>query len=620
MKSTKLIATLLALVMVLSCMLMACSVADESSSSDASTAAPEQSGSSENDETTAPTGGDDATTAPTGGDDATTAPGDGGNGEPEQPEYDPNTLAITVDPDYIDFPAGDEDSSVLLLGVSANIPGVEVRVDMTQGDGMTFDPNVKNTYTIYYTATYFGVTVSATRTIDVLEALPRIVVEAQKSGDVTKWPDTYFNYLNKEYHNLTEAPADILPAQSGVFHNTSENPITLSVAGTYGVAFICDENGKVIEGRDGPNSYLVNEAHPVRGNGCPTELPDDGGKVADNFAKNLLIPAGGFAVVHQQAYYGGVANADADGRNFINYSVINKYGNLVSIYMQDDKANPKTEYLDQKPSVSGDTVDVTVKQNTAFDLNAMIWNNLTITDDNGTFDLSDDVTYGVGEHGLSVEVLDNGGFNIANVGTYTVSLKVTDANGNEHTFDRKVVVTAEDLITLTFCGQTWQLGESKVGINKQLNTTTKDNAYDILVYDKANIGYLSTSVLKVPGHAVYLRVNQYGEVVEIYDAPNGGRYTLPSDADKWGVHKAEEWKGNDVPVQVQNAAVNSLADGDILVVAVCDNACNSNINSHSSGDLIKTFLAARSQKDQSKWVLTMTGMTFATKPVDSEGE
>ena len=164
----------------------------------------------------------------------------------------------------------------------------------------------------------------------------------------------------------------------------------------------------------------MNADNPDRLSG-PTEITIDGERkpVPEVFAQQMVIPAGGYAVVIQ-AGYAGTGGADHDGRGFMNYNVIYAYGDVVRLVWA-DSGEALTPYVDQGPVISGHTTVVLATAGDAdFLLDEAVLAGVTAKDDNGTFTPDDDVT------DVAVTIKDTGGFDISTAGDYTVTLSATD--------------------------------------------------------------------------------------------------------------------------------------------------------------------------------------------------
>ena len=399
------------------------------------------------------------------------------------------TPVITVNPETLEINAGDDID--LKFGVTVTDSGdEEVRLWIADDDG--FDAEVEGTYTITYTAVNkYGNEATATRTVIVNKALSALSLEVQKNllGE-SKWQGTVLSFKNKEFITLNASAT--LDKQSGVFYNASSSEITLTVSNSdYAVVAIIDANGVVIEGRDGANNKLLNAANPNRGNS--TASLTNINKVADD----MKIPAGGYAIVVQNGYAG--TTVDSDGRGFMNYNVIGTYGNVVRLVWADSQ-EVLTPYVDQAPVISGN--DTTVYAGSGdFDLSKDVLVGVSAKDDNGTFDPSDDTA-------VEVTIVNDGGFDIAVEGKYTITLSATDGT-NTTTVTRLVEVTT-NAVEIVINGNTHTTVESLVAIDKNLTVLGK---YNFVLYTpnyKGSLNWTNT-------WGVAIIINQYGEVVRVYD-------------------------------------------------------------------------------------------------------
>ena len=504
----------------------------------------------------------------------TTPPAAGQTTPPATEETTPeeSTLSISVVPQALEIHAGDEID--LMFGVTVN---GEATLFIEDDDG--FDAEVEGTYTITYTAvTANGQTATATRTVTVLKALSALTLEvrANRLGE-NKWQGNLLSFKNKEFVTLNgnyTAEAAI----SGVFYNASNAAITVSIPGGYGVAAVIDANGFVLEGRDGANTKLVNQANPDRAASSATSIEIDGETVtvASAFAKNLTVPAGGYAIVVQNGYCG--TTVDSDGRGFMNYNVIYQYGNVVRLLWADNQ-EVLTPYVNQAPVITGHNNKVLANLTDAdFDLLTAIIGGLTILDDNGTFDPSDDTA-------VEVTVANNGGFDINVAGSYTVTLTATD--GTLTTTVTRVVEVVDNLVKVTIGDKSYDLLPDKIAVDQDLTVL---GSYLFVLYTPAYEGALNWS----NGWGEAFILNQYGQIVRIYDGANGKYY----DADnKAGVVDAAKCTAADYLKQ----AFASRQEGEYLIVAP----------NGTAGNLTRAFfLSNRTIGAQ----MTIPGVTFPEAP------
>ncbi len=430
------------------------------------------------------------------------------------PDPTPNetTPAISVNPPALEINAGDEID--LMFGVTVTDEGdPDVRVIISDDDG--FDAEVVGTYTITYTAqNKYGKTATGTRTVTVLEALSALSLEvrANRLGE-TKWQGNILSFKNSEFVTINANYVSEV-AISGVFYNASSSELTVNIAGQYAVTAVIDANGFVLEGRDGANGRLVNQANPDRTSSTATtiQVGDETVSVVSAAAKNLVVPAGGYAIVVQNGYCG--TTVDSDGRGFMNYNVIYQYGNVVRLVWA-DSAEVITPYVDQAPVITGHGNKVLANlADGEFVLADAIAAGLTVTDDNGTFDPSDDVK-------LTVSVTNDGGFNINAVGSYTVTVAATD--GEHTTTVTRVVDVVDNLVSVKVNDNAYSLLPDKIAIDEDLS---KLGSYLFVVYTPSYTGTLNWT----EGWGVAFILNEYGQIVRIYDGANGKYY----DADNLG--------------------------------------------------------------------------------------
>ena len=420
-------------------------------------------------------------------------------------EPEPEAPVITVNPLSVEIHAGEEVE--LLFGVSAT-DKVDGTLNVIVLDDDDFDNETPGTYTITYKAVNSaGVTATATRTIVVGQALSQLALEVRenKLGE-QKWQGKLLNFKNELFVEVTEDQE--IAKKSGVFYNSTNGSVTITVEGGYGVAAVLDQNGKVIEGRDGANSKLVNQANPTRAGSTVTKLDADT-TVASAFARDLVIPAKGYAVVIQANYAG--TTADSDGRGFMNYNVIYEYGNVVKLYWVDSE-EVITPYVNQAPTVSGNT-KVTVVENNTDDIEAKVKQGLVVKDDNGTFALADDVTI------TEVTIKSNGGYNAAVIGEYTFTLTATDGTLTTE-FTRVVEVIADaNKLSVTVGNNKFDTVKDAVAINQDL---TGIGNYSFIIYTPA---YEGEELEYTNGYGEAFLLDEYGTIVLIFDGANGRKFT-----------------------------------------------------------------------------------------------
>ena len=455
------------------------------------------------------------------------------------------TPVISVVPPVVEINAGDEID--LMFGVTVTDEGDEdVRLIIKDNDG--FDADEEGTYTITYLAkNKFGKEATATRTVIVNKALSALSLESQKNllGE-SKWQGTIISFKNAEYVVLNANAT--LDKQSGVFYNASANEIKLTVSNSdYAVVAVINANGVVIEGRDGANNKLVNAANPNRGNS--SAKLENINRVADD----ITIPAGGYAIVVQSGYAG--STVDSDGRGFMNYNVIGTYGNVVRLVWA-DSAEVLTPYVDQAPVISGNNTEIVAGN--GFDLNTGILAGVTANDDNGTFDPSDDVT-------VEITVTNDGGFNIGVEGTYTITLSATDGT-HTTTATRKVQVTANS-VEVVINGNVHTTVDNLIAVDKNLTIL---GSYLFIVYTPDYNKGLNWS----NGWGEAFIINQYGEVVRIYDGANAKYYDLENPA---GISDASKCTAAGYLTE----AFNSRQEGEYLLIAP-----------NGNGNVSRSFLLA----------------------------
>lgn len=472
------------------------------------------------------------------------------SGSDEVTEY--SSPVITVTPEVVEIYQGGEVE--LLFGVEVSDEyDAELTATIQDDDG--FDVDVVGEYTITYVATNSkGKSSTATRTIKVLAPLAQLVLEAQKAID-TKWADgAYLKFAHDDFITLTE-DTTYTSYMDGVFYNASDETIVVDVPGGGGQAAIVTANGIVIEGRDGSNGRLMNAENPQRVGSTATTFTynNESYSVANDFARYMQIPAKGYAVVVTVDMF-GTGGFDYDGRSFINKNVLYQYGTAVSLYWADDVENPLTTYVDRGPTVTPPSkIELATNSATVEEINAKVLEGLTITDDNGTFNLSDDVT-----SGFRAEIVSNGDINVAQAGTYIYKLEVEDGQGNVTEFTRVVELVDAAMADLYIGESKFTCIADKISIDQEVSATTAGaGTYAFLVYTPAYKGDVS-----INGWGIAIVLDKNYKVARIYDGA-WNRYfdamQLANDATVTATKLGQGTYAND--------AFKSLSDGETLIVA-----------------------------------------------------
>ena len=493
-------------------------------------------------------------------------------------------LEISVVPAEVEFFAGDE--FTILMGVTANLADAKVRVSDDGG----FDAETPGTYTITYEATLGDQKVTGTRTVIVKEALSDLTLQVVKNNMTAgKWEGVFMNFKNAQYYALTENFTSE-EALTGVFHNTSDSDIVVTVGGKMGEAAIIDANGVVIEGRDGANGRLVNAENPVRVS-APTgaTLTIDGEEVvlAENFAKVMTVPAGGYAIVVQTGAFG--SGFDFDGRGFICQSVIHQYGNVIRLFWADTEED-LTTYVNQKPAVSGNNKVLAVLGDPAFNLEEAVLAGLKATDDNGTFLADDDVTI------ETFTVVDNGGFDINQPGEYTVKLSVTDGELTTE-FTRVVEVKGDGVGTLKVGENVFYVDMTRVKFNEEV---TKAGNIAFLIFTKEFTGALLEN-----GWGIAFVMDEYGQLVRIYDGASATYYDAENPT---GVKDS----GKVTSANYMKEAFASLQEGETLLVAI-----NNGDNLHRSFATNNKVIGAQVSGLDMEFKTTSTIITIGDKTFEA---
>lgn len=523
------------------------------------------------------------------------------NPNPENPD-DPKVHTapvITVNPKEMEIYAGEEID--LLFGVSAvDDEGNKVNVTIKDSNDIDESNPEEGVYTITYEATAFELTSTATRKITVLKELAPITLQARTEWEKPgKWEKgSTINFKHSNYYEVdedTDFPEESAKRISGVWHNTSDHEIVVSVGAKGsggGCTAILDAHGVLVEGRDGANGKLINAENPLRATSSASKFTynDEEYTVANNHAQKMRIPAGGFAIVVQSSYLG--TDADSDGRAFMNYNVINEYGNVFRLYWSDaEEGEYLTEYVNQAPTVSGLTDVFVVPGDKNFDLAKAVKDGVKVSDDNGTFDMADDVTLPAD----SIQVLNADEFDIDTEGDYIIRLSVSDGKLTTE-FTRKVKVVGEEYVTKVelASGDVVTVLKTNVAVDQDL-TKIGTNAFIIYTYDykseHAELGFSN-------GYGTAYIIDRYGKIARVYDGANG-RYSDATVKDKTGVVNSSLYA---------KQAYDSLQEGEIVVIAPHDGGANS-----APGGSRNIFMQLRNRTAIGT-DFKITGFTFEEKP------
>lgn len=441
-----------------------------------------------------------------------------------------------------------EDEINLLVGITV-ADDYDSDLKATIADDGGFDANTVGTYTVKYKATNSkGETTEITRTVKVVKAPSALVLKAEKAID-SNWTDGVIMKFSHDLFYTLTADATYEDYKNGVFYNASESSVVLSIAGGGGEAAILTKNGMVIEGRDGANGALMNIDHPQRVDSTAKSFVYDDVEysVANDTYKYMTIPAGGFAVVVTTGMMG--QGFDYDGRSFINKNVIYQYGTSVQLYWEDEPETILTPYADKAPIVRNCPALTVALGTTEADMRALAVSGISVSDDNGTFDVSDDIT------NLQINIENIGGYNGDQSGEYTVDMNVSDANGNITRFTRKVIV-ADNVTNVS-------IGSAKTGIEniviKQNVTVADYTKVDFVIYTKEFTGTVADSAY---GQAFVID-DASSKIVRIYDGANAKYYDAENTSGVAG-------SSLETPLTQQNfitLAFASLGDGETLVIA-----------------------------------------------------
>lgn len=455
----------------------------------------------------------------------------------EEPPAEASAPVIKVVPAEMEITRGTSEEEIdFLFGVTVEDKyDKDLRAIVSDDGG--FDAEVEGEYTVTYTATNSkNKSASATRKYTVVAPPPSLILQVQKENDAANWVDKYghtsalMTFPNEEYYEIDKDTA-YTESKKGVFHNKSTSPIIVSVPGSHGQAAVLNSAGAVVEARDGSNGRLVNKDHPVRLSSTVTTLPQewfeepaDGGTlnytVVFNYAFHMEIPAGGYAIVVPHVSTG---NFDADGSGWLNKNVVYQYGAAVKLYFEDEPEKLLCTYTDQAP-VFLSAENVIVHQDdgtTQQDAEAQLLEEVSYVDDNGTWEIEDDVKSGLI---VSIVTSPTNVYDNSALGTYTYLLKIVDQNGNETEFNRSVVVREVDPVmpTISIGGKWFEFAEDRIAVNPK--TVANVEAYDVIIYNS----YFKGEYV-INNYAPYFIVDKNGTVVLTYHPVNGKYYEMGDD-------------------------------------------------------------------------------------------
>lgn len=347
----------------------------------------------------------------------------------------------------------------MILGDSDSLE-LATATDLNDGDltdqivvSGTFDINLAGFYAVTLTVTDSdGDTDSADVVLQVQYESPVLITG--ETWNITEPQslvvfDVIENFEDGAVFNI--AMADGVIQGITLFHNTSDQAATISVINAYGVGAILNANGVVIEGRDGANGRLVDDSCGLR------TLCAQGSLDATNPLSNMVIPAGGFAIVAPNAN----TSYNEDGRKFVNEQINNRLGRVVPMY---EGETLLYTYQDQAPFVvlSGKiqpSGTFTMTATKGVDLN--ILDGLQVFDDNGqlgdyvelvkteSFNPIVSVKY-YDIYGTETVVTDPSAFSFALEGVYDLEITITDGT-NETLIETQItVIVFEELSSPAF--------------------------------------------------------------------------------------------------------------------------------------------------------------------------
>lgn len=326
----------------------------------------------------------------------------------------------------------------------------------------------------------------------------------------------YYSFKSHALYFLTDDnKTDFTGNENGIFFNSTAEDRTISVSGSAGAAAIVDSHGVVIEGRDGANGKLVNAENPVR-----TTAPQDS-LTSTAFAKNLKIPSGGYAIVTQNQNNGtstnvsyGVTSGTTNLRDFMYKSIISNYGNCVQIKVEKTESTDElvmTDYQARlKASTSGNVT--TYLGSTEEQAKTAALNGLTVKAYDTFESTGTDVT------DYTAEVTSTGGYSSTATGNFVFTITIS-ANGKTTTLTRTVEVLGKTM-TVTIGSNSKEVDEDTKFIvldGSSSSITAFSDAFYFVKYEFKS----ANKTLATNGYGEAFVLNQYGEIVRIYDGFSG---------------------------------------------------------------------------------------------------
>ncbi len=470
---------------------------------------------------------------------------------------------------YVDTVADEETAYTVQYRIGTNVNGGKAIIATQEVGGVRIGETLENAAFELDGYTNFAISEEDSDTIAYANGKSVLVVDCEYADSVKvelQRNDTQaYVYDKSVIFYLTEDASASYSGVSGIFYNATDGETTISVGGTYGAAAIVDKNGLVVEGRDGANCRLVNADNPTRA--TSTEKID-----ATNFAANMTIPAGGFAIVVQQSSVClAYENETTDNiRNFMYQNIIGHYGNCVQISVIDtDKTF--TEYKNAAPTITEtQSIGVTVKYNGKLS-NDQLLGGITVTDDNGTFTTTDDN----GEKVTLAVVSSN--VNLKTAGTYEAVISATDADDATTTLTR--VITVIDEVTLTVGGSSFSTTSGKIAVDTQAQAGAQFYGAYVRLYTPS-YNKDTTKLNCANNNGAALIIDKDGNVVKAYDI-YGAYYKDNTGKSEGSVTDASM---NDIYLDWYN---NYRSDGAYLLMTPNDGSNTTNARNFLN-NLVKT--------------------------------